>query len=54
MTRGKVIGVIAVQHYESSDAYDEHTIELLSAIANQAGIAIENARLFEATKNWPL
>jgi len=50
MTRGKVIGVIAVQHYESSDAYDEHTIELLSAIANQAGIAIENARLFEATK----
>ncbi len=50
MARGKVIGVIAAQHYESDDAYDEHTIELLSAIANQAGIAIENARLFEATK----
>jgi len=50
MVRGKVIGVIAAQHYKSDDAYDEHTIELLSAIANQAGIAIENARLFEATK----
>lgn len=50
MARGKVIGVIAAQHYKSDDAYDEHTIELLSAIANQAGIAIENARLFEATK----
>jgi len=42
----EVIGVLAVQNYERDDAYDEHTIELLSTIANQATIAIENARLY--------
>ena len=47
---GKMIGVLAVQNYERDDAYDEHTIELLSAIANQAAIAIENARLYEKTQ----
>jgi len=50
MARDKILGVMAVQHYESNDAYDKHTIELLLAIANQLGIAIENARLFEETK----
>lgn len=50
MVREKVLGVMAVQHYESNDAYDEHTVELLKAIANQLGIAIENACLFEETK----
>lgn len=47
---GKVIGVLAVQNYEHDDAYDEHTIELLSNIANHAAIAIENARLFNMTQ----
>ncbi|MFQ6000508.1 MAG: GAF domain-containing protein, partial [Anaerolineae bacterium] len=47
---GEVIGVLAVQNYERDDAYDEHTIELLSTIANQAAIAIENARLYEETQ----
>ena len=50
---GKVIGVLAVQNYERDDAYDEHTIELLSAIANQAAIAIENARLYKRPSSWP-
>jgi len=45
----EVIGVLAVQNYERDDAYDEHTIELLSTIADQAAIAIENARLYEET-----
>jgi PAS domain S-box-containing protein len=45
----EVIGVLAVQNYERDDSYDEHTIELLSTIANQAAIAIENARLYEQT-----
>lgn len=50
IVKGKVIGVLALQHYDHNTAYDEHTIELLSVIATQAGIAIENARLFEETK----
>ena len=50
IVKDKVIGVMAVQHYESNDTYDEHTIEILSLLANQLGIAIENARLFEEIK----
>jgi len=47
---GEVIGVLAVQNYERDDAYDEHITSLLSTIANQAAIAIENARLYEETQ----
>jgi GAF domain-containing protein len=43
----QVIGVIAVQSYTTPRLYNEHHRDLLSAIANQAAIAIENARLFE-------
>jgi GAF domain-containing protein len=43
-------GVIAVQSYTTPRLYTEHHRDLLSAIANQAAIAIENARLFKQTE----
>ena len=43
---GRVLGVIAVQHYTDPHAYDESDRTLLQAIANQAAIALENARLY--------
>ena len=43
----KAIGALVVQSYNFDHAYDEGHISLLSTIANQAAIAIENARLFE-------
>ncbi len=43
----QVLGVMAVQDYHQFDAYDEHDLYIFSAIANQASIAIQNARLFE-------
>jgi signal transduction histidine kinase len=43
---GETIGVIHVQSY-CLDAYSQEDIDLLSALANVAVIAIENARLFE-------
>jgi two-component system NtrC family sensor kinase len=46
----KTVGVIAVQDYERPYVYDEHHQMLLSAIANQAAIALENARLYQATR----
>jgi len=42
----KVIGMMAVQNYENPLAYTNHHLDLLSSIANQASVAIENARLF--------
>ena len=44
------IGVISVQSYESN-AYSEEDINLLSGIANQVAIAIQNTRLLEDTKH---
>ncbi len=48
MTTGdQVVGVLAVQSFERTNAFDEHHRELLTAVANQAVIALENASMFE-------
>ncbi len=44
--RGKIIGVLSIQASEPN-AYSDEDIELLSTIATQASIAIENARAYE-------
>jgi GAF domain-containing protein len=38
---------MTVMHYDDPNAYDEHSQELLTAIASQAAIALQNTRLFE-------
>ncbi len=40
------IGLISVQSYTTPGVYDEHDRDLLLAVASQAAIAIQNARLF--------
>ena len=47
---GQAIGVIAVQNYTTPRFFGEHQLDLLTAVANQAAIAIENARLFQQTR----
>jgi signal transduction histidine kinase/CheY-like chemotaxis protein len=44
---GEVLGVMAVQDYTREAAYDEHDLELLTAVASQTAIALESARLYE-------
>jgi PAS domain S-box-containing protein len=46
---GKTIGCINVES-SSFDAFGEHDERLLTTLANQAAVAIENARLFEETR----
>ena len=46
----KVIGVLATQDYNRENAYTEDQLDLLSTIAAQAAIALENARLYAATQ----
>ena len=50
MVRGKVIGVLNLES-EKMNAFSEDNCRLLSAFANQAAIAIENARLFETEQS---
>jgi PAS domain S-box-containing protein len=43
----RVLGLISVQSPHTPDEYDTHHRDLLTTIASQAAIAIENARLFQ-------
>ncbi|VAX25049.1 hypothetical protein MNBD_NITROSPINAE03-1659 [hydrothermal vent metagenome] len=43
----RVVGVISVQSYTKTGLYDENSEYLISAVANQCAVAVENARLFE-------
>lgn len=45
----RVLGVITVQHFTNPEAYNRSDQSLLEAIASQAAVALENARLFEET-----
>jgi len=47
--KDKIIGVLDVQS-QQLDEFKETDLELMQAIANQTGIAIENARLFAETQ----
>ncbi len=42
----EALGAIVVQHYTDPNAYDETHLMLLQAIAGQAAVALENARLY--------
>ena len=44
----KVLGVIAVQDYAREAAYTSRDVELLSTIAAQTAVALDNARLYKA------
>ncbi len=51
MMRGeKVLGVIAVQHCTHPGEYTQQHAELLQSIANQAAVALDNARLYQAAE----
>ncbi|HTP10601.1 MAG TPA: GAF domain-containing protein, partial [Anaerolineae bacterium] len=43
----QVLGVMAIQSYTRARLYNEHDQNLMLAIAGQAAIALQNARLFE-------
>ena len=45
-----VLGMISVQHLEDPYAYDQNDLNLLQSIANQAGVALVNARLYAETQ----
>ncbi len=47
--KGKTIGVLDAQS-QLLDDFDQTDLELLQALANQTGVAIENARLFAETQ----
>ena len=50
ISKGQLIGMINLSHKFTKDIYSHEDIELLSTLANQTAIVIENARLYEDLK----
>ena len=50
ISKGQLIGMINLSHKFNKDIYSHEDIELLSTLANQTAIAIENAKLYEDLK----
>ncbi len=50
IAKGQLIGMINLGYKFSKDIYSHEDLELLSTLANQTAIAIENARLYEDLK----
>jgi signal transduction histidine kinase len=48
--RNRVIGVMQLLNKRDADGFDEQDVQLLNTLAAQAGIAIENARLYQSLK----
>ena len=46
VARDRVTGMLAIAHRESG-AFDQRDVELVTAVASQAAVAIENVRLYE-------
>jgi signal transduction histidine kinase len=50
ISKGQLVGMINLGYKFTKDIYSHEDIELLSTLANQTAIAIENARLYEDLK----
>ncbi|MGC8875272.1 MAG: GAF domain-containing protein, partial [Chloroflexia bacterium] len=48
----EVLGVLTVLHGAEGRTFREADVTLLQSLANQAAVAIANARLFEETRRW--
>ncbi|RPI90524.1 MAG: GAF domain-containing protein, partial [Chloroflexi bacterium] len=46
----RVLGMISTQSVQREDVYDQHHHDILTTIASQAAIAIQNARLFKESE----
>jgi two-component system, OmpR family, phosphate regulon sensor histidine kinase PhoR len=49
MVKGQIVGILNVDSQECN-AYDDEAGDLVASFANQAAVAIENARLYEAAQ----
>jgi PAS domain S-box-containing protein len=49
ISKGKAVGILTIDHREPG-IYGEESAEMAEAFANQVAIAVENARLYEASR----
>jgi signal transduction histidine kinase len=47
IAQGRTLGIVYLDNRIKTGIFDEHQVEMLTAFANQAAVAIDNARLYE-------
>ncbi len=47
VNKGTVLGVIYLDNRDKPDCFDENDLALLSALANQSAVAVDNSRLYQ-------
>lgn len=52
VTKKRIVGIIILGQKESKDVYDKRDLEVLSIIGSQSAIAVENALLYEETRDF--
>lgn len=52
ITGGRVFGALAVVTLRDKRSFSDRDVTVLSAVARQAAVAIENARLYESTRSY--
>ncbi len=53
-SRGKLIGILALGRKQSKALYSQEDMQLVMSLASQAGIIVENARMFDSLKKQQL
>jgi len=53
-SRGKLIGILALSGKISNTAYSQEDLEMIISMASQAGIMIDNARMFDVLRKQQL
>lgn len=52
LSKGELGGILILGKKNSGRPYSKQDLELLQTLANQAAIALDNARLYQEVKNW--
>jgi len=52
LSKGELGGILILGRKISGSPYSKQDLELLQTLANQAAIALDNARLYQEVKNW--
>ena len=53
-SHGKLVGILGLSKKHSKQMFSQEDIELVTSVANQAGVIVENAQLYSQAMNWAI
>jgi diguanylate cyclase (GGDEF)-like protein/putative nucleotidyltransferase with HDIG domain len=53
-SHGKLVGILGLSKKHSKQLFSQEDIELVTSVANQAGVIVENAQLYSQAMTWAI